>query len=425
MNILYEDNHLLVVEKAMNMPVQADSSGDPDLLSACKAYVKEKYNKPGEVYLGLVHRLDRPVGGVMVFARTSKAAARLSAQFASCTAQKRYVAIVCGKPQEDAELCDWLLKDNISFSSMVVPAGTEGAKNAKLSYSLLGRDGDLSLLDIALYTGRPHQIRVQLNHAGFPVVGDQRYNANAQTGEQIKLWAYALTLTHPTLGEPLHFTCLPHGAGWETFHAQITTLPASSVCRGIYHDDEIIVVDKCCGVDVENALVNALSSVYGDVRPLHRLDVNTEGIVTFARTASAQARLIKAFNSHGTKKLYHAIVRGVPKESGTLVHYVQKDAREAMVHICAPDEPGALRCELHFQLLKTDGEKSLVEISLISGRTHQIRVQMAAEGHPLLGDDKYGDRAFNRTQHVKTQRLLAKSLTLNGRTYESCRTLKL
>ena len=425
MNVLYEDNHLLVVEKPMNMPVQADSSGDLDLLSACKAYVRGKYNKPGDVYLGLVHRLDRPVGGVMVFARTSKAAARLGAQFASRTAQKRYVAIVCGKPQEDAELHDWLLKDEISLSSFVVPAGTEGAKSAKLNYSLLGRAGDLTLLDIALSTGRSHQIRVQLNHAGFPVAGDQRYNVMAKAGEQIKLWAYALTFTHPTRAEPMRFDCLPHGAGWEVFHAQITALPASSICRGVYHDDEMVVVDKCCGVEVENDLVNALVPLYGDVRPLHRLDVNTEGIVVFARTSSAQARLLTVFNARETNKQYHAIVRGVVKESGTLVHHVQKDATEAMVRTCAPGESGALRCELHFHRIKTDGEKSLVEVSLITGRTHQIRVQMAAAGHPLLGDDKYGDRAFNRAQHVKTQCLLAKRLTLNGRAYESCRTLKL
>ena len=127
MNVLYEDNHLLVVEKPVNMPVQADMSGDPDLLSALKAYVKEKYEKPGEVYLGLVHRLDRPVGGVMVFARTSKAAARLSAQFASHEAKKRYVAVVSGRPESETTLNDFLLKDETSFSSAVVPEGTPGA----------------------------------------------------------------------------------------------------------------------------------------------------------------------------------------------------------------------------------------------------------------------------------------------------------
>ena len=120
-HILYEDNHLLVVEKPENLPVQADASGDADLLSLCKAYVKEKYQKPGEAYLGLVHRLDRPVGGVMIFARTSKAAARLTAQFKDRRAKKRYVAIVDGDAPAFSECVDWLLKDESTNTTRVVP----------------------------------------------------------------------------------------------------------------------------------------------------------------------------------------------------------------------------------------------------------------------------------------------------------------
>jgi 23S rRNA pseudouridine1911/1915/1917 synthase len=424
MNILYEDNHLLVVEKPVNMPVQADMSGDADLLSAAKAYIKQAYHKPGEAYLGLVHRLDRPVGGVMVFARTSKAAARLSAQFAAGRAQKRYAAIVCGQAESEAVLNDWLLKDETSFSSAVVEAGTPGAKSAKLSYALLGRQDGRALLDIRLFTGRPHQIRVQLMHAGLPIAGDQRYNPGASPGEQIKLWAYALTLVHPTLGEEMCFTCLPHGEGWD-FAAQLEALPAFRVCRGVYRDEELLVVDKNKGVEVEEALLGELSSLYGDVRPLHRLDANTEGLVAFARNEAAERRLLAAFMAREPEKTYHAIVRGAIQEPGALVHMLQKDAAEANVRIVEQDAPGAMRAALSYRPLATDGEKSLVEISLETGRTHQIRVQMAAIGHPVLGDDKYGDRAFNRAQHAKTQCLLAKRLKLEGRQFESCRELRL
>ena len=132
--IIYEDNHLLVCEKPVNMPVQADSSGDEDLLSTVKAYIKEKYSKPGEVYLGLVHRLDRPVGGVMVFARTSKAAARLTESFKNRKTKKRYAAIVSGSPCSSAELeCD-LLRDEQNNISRVVRPNTPGAKTASLEY---------------------------------------------------------------------------------------------------------------------------------------------------------------------------------------------------------------------------------------------------------------------------------------------------
>ena len=424
MNILYEDNHLLVVEKPVNMPTQADMSGDEDLLSAAKAYIKRAYHKPGEAYLGLVHRLDRPVGGVMVFARTSKAAARLGAQFASGKAQKRYAAIVCGRPESEADLSDWLLKDETSFSSAVVAPNTPGAKSAKLSYALLGRQDGRALLDLRLFTGRPHQIRVQLMHAGLPVAGDQRYNPGAKPGEQIKLWAYALTLTHPTLGEEMCFTCLPHGEGWD-FAAQIEALPAFRACRGVYRDEELLVVDKNKGVEVEAALLGELCSLYGDVRPLHRLDANTEGLVAFARNEAAERRLLAAFLAREPEKVYHAIVRGAIHEPGKLVHMLQKDAAEATVRVVEKDTPGAVRAALSYRPLAAEDEKSLLEITLETGRTHQIRVQMAAIGHPVLGDDKYGDRAFNRAQHAKTQQLLAKRLRLEDKQFESCRELKL
>ena len=425
MTILYEDNHLLVVEKPANMPVQADISGDEDLLSSLKAYIKQKYHKPGEAYIGLVHRLDRPVGGVMVFARTSKAAARLAVQLQTGKMQKRYAAIVAGTPRSGGTLCDWLLKDEASFSSAVVPAGTPGAKEARLAYDLLGQSGVRALLDVRLFTGRPHQIRVQLAHAGLPIAGDQRYNPAAAPGEQIRLWSYALTLEHPTLGERMSFSALPRGEAWDEFPAQLRTLPAFGVCRGVYADEELLVVDKHAGVEVEEGLAAELSSLYGGVRPLHRLDANTEGLVAFARTAEAERRLLAAFRANEPEKLYQAVVRGVLRESGTLRHTLQKDADEAFVRVCAPDAPGALSAVLHYRPLRTEDDRTLLEIRLETGRTHQIRVQMAAIGHPVLGDDKYGDRAFNRLHHAKIQRLLAKRLCLNGMCFESFRELNL
>ena len=196
LHVLYEDNHLLVVEKPANVPVQADISGDEDLLSRCKAYIKEAYHKPGDVYLGLVHRLDRPVGGVMVFARTSKAAARLTVQFQNRQAKKHYVAIVSGRPQPKDTLTDWLLKNESTNTTAAVPEGTDGAKRAVLSYRTLARAGGKALLDVSLETGRPHQIRVQLSSRGMPIEGDMRYNPAARPGTQIRLWAYALTIQH-------------------------------------------------------------------------------------------------------------------------------------------------------------------------------------------------------------------------------------
>ena len=422
--ILYEDNHLLVVEKPVNLPVQADASGDPDLLTLLKDYIRARYDKPGEVYLALVHRLDRPVGGAMVFAKTSKAAARLSAQFASREAKKRYCAIVHGRPKPKETLTDWLYKDETTFSSRVVPPETEGAKQARLSYALLGQAEDTALLDIELGTGRPHQIRVQLMHAGYPIVGDQRYGTGEQAGEQIRLWAYALTLSHPTLKESMTFFSAPPWSE-SMFSAQIALLPAFSVCRGVYLDGDCVVVDKHAGVETEGELLGELDSLFEGVYPVHRLDANTEGLVLFARTEESAARYEELFFTHTLRKIYHAVICGVPEPSGRLVHWVVKNADDSFVRLCREGEPGALRCELSYRLLQTNGETSLVEIELFTGRTHQIRVQMAAIWHPVLGDDKYGDRECNKLHKKKLQQLLAKRLEIDGHVFESLRELEL
>ena len=203
MNIIYEDNHLLVVDKPENVPMQEDSSKDKDLLTMGKEYIKDKYNKPGEVYLGLVHRLDRPVGGVCVFARTSKAASRLSKQVSDHTLAKTYLAVVEDNGLKDfGHLEDYLLKDTKTNMVKVDPRG----KLAILDYEVLKRKDNLALVKIKLKTGRSHQIRVQFSSRNHALWGDQRYNRNAKNGQQIALHAYQLELVHPTTKEKMLFT---------------------------------------------------------------------------------------------------------------------------------------------------------------------------------------------------------------------------
>lgn len=199
-NIVYEDNHLLVVEKPVNIPVQADFSKDKDLLTLLKEYIKEKYNKPGNVYLGLVHRLDRPVGGLMVFAKTSKAASRLSKQVQDKTVKKTYMAVVEGKPEKEGTLKDKLEKDSKTNITKV----SENGKEAILNYKLINTKDNLSLVEINLITGRPHQIRVQFSSRNYPLYGDQKYNKNPKK-DQIALFAKKLEFIHPTTKEKLTF----------------------------------------------------------------------------------------------------------------------------------------------------------------------------------------------------------------------------
>ena len=223
--VVLEDNHLLIVVKPPNMPTQADASGDPDLQSVMKQYLKDKYAKPGEVYLGLVHRLDRPVGGLVALARTGKAAARLSEQVRTKTMERRYLAVVRGEAPETGELTDWLLKDPGTNTVRTVPEGTDGAKEARLSFHRLAQKKEMSLLLVTLFTGRSHQIRVQLSHAGFPLFGDARYG-KGRPGEQIALWGAFLSLMHPTKKERLNFSALPPAETnpWCCFQDEIVAL---------------------------------------------------------------------------------------------------------------------------------------------------------------------------------------------------------
>lgn len=204
MQILYEDNHIIVVIKECNIPVQEDNSKDLDMLTMIKQYIKEKYNKPGNVYLGLVHRLDRPVGGVMVFAKTSKAASRLSEQIRNKSIEKRYIALTHNHTKEHEILKDKLLKNEKTNTSKI----DEKGKYAILEYNLIEYRNNMSLIDINLLTGRHHQIRVQLSHAGLPIYGDQRYGIDKE-GIQIHLWCYKLKFKHPTKNDVLEFSYYP------------------------------------------------------------------------------------------------------------------------------------------------------------------------------------------------------------------------
>ena len=229
--VLYLDNHLLVVEKPANLPTQADSSGDDDLLSILKRYIGEKFNKPGAVYLGLVHRLDRPVGGVMVFARTSKAASRLSETFRTHEQDRHYLAVVEGEIAKELSLKDYLLKDGKTGMVRAVKKDTPGAKEARLISRPVACREALTLTDVQLFTGRSHQIRVQHAHAGHPLWGDMRYG-HGKPGRQIALWAYRLKLDHPTKHEEMCFlSCPPMHGAWRKFEPEIKSIIEDSPCE--------------------------------------------------------------------------------------------------------------------------------------------------------------------------------------------------
>ena len=219
--IVYEDNHLLVAGKPPNLLTQSDHTGDGDMLTLLKAYVKEKYHKPGEVYLGLVHRMDRPVGGLLAFARTSKAASRLSQQVSFHQMGREYLLVCLGTPPERFTLTDWLLKDEKLNRVSSVPEGTPGAKKAILHGHRLASSDGLSLVAVRLETGRAHQIRVQMMTCGHPLWGDNRYG-QGKPGQQIALWGAKLTLTHPTLKNQMTFYDLPSGSVWDHFKEDLT-----------------------------------------------------------------------------------------------------------------------------------------------------------------------------------------------------------
>lgn len=223
--IAYEDNHLVVAVKQPNQLTQADSTGDNDLLSQIKEYVKEKYNKPGEAYIGLVHRMDRPVGGLLVFARTSKAAARLSEQVRTHELNRQYVCVVEGNAPDQFTYVDYLVKDEENNMVKVIPPYLKlQGKEAILHGRTIARKGGLSLVAIQLETGRAHQIRVQMQHAGFPLWGDNRYG-NGKRGQQIALWGMRLSFAHPITKENMMFISpAPESQPWLMFERELRGL---------------------------------------------------------------------------------------------------------------------------------------------------------------------------------------------------------
>lgn len=226
LNVVYEDNQILVVIKPQNIPTQEDSSKDKDLLTMCKEYIKEKYNKPGEVYLGMVQRLDRPTGGLIVFARTSKSAKRLCEAIKNEEFKKKYLAVVMGQPKErKAHLTHYLKKDMVKNKVYIAPSLEEGAKKAELDYQVLDTEQNMSLVEVALQTGRSHQIRVQMQSLQTPIFADGKYG-QALPNKKLALWAYNLEFVHPTLNKTMKFISLPDidEKPWEYFSKPLNNL---------------------------------------------------------------------------------------------------------------------------------------------------------------------------------------------------------
>jgi 23S rRNA pseudouridine1911/1915/1917 synthase len=212
LDVLYEDNHLLVLNKPAGLPTMGTPDGVPTLLMLAKDYIKEKYQKPGNVYLGVMSRLDAPVTGVVLLARTSKAAARMTEQFRTHAVQKIYWTLVAGTPHPaSGSYTNWLIQDERHRLMHVVRApgtpgrGCSGAKEARLAYRLLSSDGRMALLEVELETGRKHQIRLQMAHHGHPVVGDRKYGSQLKFSAGIALHARRLVVAHPVRGETLVF----------------------------------------------------------------------------------------------------------------------------------------------------------------------------------------------------------------------------
>jgi 23S rRNA pseudouridine1911/1915/1917 synthase len=214
LSVLYEDNHLLVVDKPAGLPTMGVSDDKPSVLSAARDYIKQKYNKPGNVYLGIVSRLDAPVTGVLVIARTSKSARRLTEAFRSRTVDKQYLAVVEGhleKPQGRLE--HFLRKDERHRRMHTTSEHAAGTQRAALNYEVIEELDHTSLVSVMLETGRKHQIRVQLAKIGHPIVGDRKYGATSQLAEGIALHSYRLALEHPVRKESLEVVA-PLPAYW-------------------------------------------------------------------------------------------------------------------------------------------------------------------------------------------------------------------
>ncbi len=218
--ILYEDNHLIVVVKPQNTPSMDDISGDESMYSLVKDYIKEKYQKTGNVFLGIVHRLDRPTGGIMIFAKTSKCAERLSKQIRDNEVHKTYYCVTTRSPKQREEtLTHYLKKDEKNNIVQIVPPLEKGAKKAVLHYKVLQTEGELALLEVKLITGRSHQIRVQLASIGCAIYGDNKYGLNKSTStKNLALWAGRIEFTHPVTKQNMTFAIAPSGNPFDKFY---------------------------------------------------------------------------------------------------------------------------------------------------------------------------------------------------------------
>lgn len=219
-HVLFEDNHLLVIEKPVGILSQEDATKDPNLFDLVKEYLKLKYQKPGNVYLGLIHRLDRPVGGVMIFGKTSKASSRLQEQMRAGDIQKNYLAItVAHPPQEEGRLVHYLTKDEDRNKTKVYDQAKKDAKECSLDYKVLANIHGNCLLEIELHTGRSHQIRAQLAHISCAICGDMKYGRNKGKDEfDMALYSYQMSLIHPVTKEEMTWTSFPPVKGyWKGF----------------------------------------------------------------------------------------------------------------------------------------------------------------------------------------------------------------
>ena len=223
-NVIYEDNHIIVVVKPFNIPSQADNTGDKDMLSLVKEHIVHTKKKKGDAFVGLVQRLDRPTGGVMVFAKTSKSASRLCEMIRNNELEKRYFAVVCGEPvHKTGKLQHYLKKDARTNVVVIAPLSEAGAKLAELDYKMIDYVGGFSLIDINLITGRSHQARVQMASMGTPIFADMKYGADQRSkGYNLALFASEIKFSHPVTRERMVFRVFPptEATPWKSFNIE-------------------------------------------------------------------------------------------------------------------------------------------------------------------------------------------------------------